>query len=177
MKTILKGRSRIQKGVVLVCVAITPLIFSGFSGTEPKKVVESGMTISWRYEGNRVFFEMQAPTTGWVAIGFNKGESITGTWWLMGRVVNGRAEVVEHYTVSPGNYPTVTSLGEQPQVAAVQGSETNSTQLSFSLPLVAGHRYAQSLAAGTPLVMHIAYSREDDFKHHSMMRTTVLIKL
>ncbi len=136
------------------------------------------MTVSWKYEDNSIYFEMTAPTEGWIAIGFNPDAGITGTYLLMGRVVNGKAEVVEHYTVSPGNYKAINILGDAIAVQDVSGEEnSNSTTIRFSLPMETDGKYQRNMIADTPYQMLLAYSRDDDFQHHSMMRTSVSIKL
>ncbi len=136
------------------------------------------MTVSWKHEGNRVFFEMTAPTTGWVAIGFNPDEGITATYLLMGRVVNGEAELVEHYTLAPGNYKDIESLGDKVAVANVSGEESgNTSTIRFSLPVKTDGKYQKSLTTELKYTMLMAFSRDDDFQHHSMMRTSTSIKL
>ncbi|NJM94214.1 MAG: hypothetical protein HC842_05730 [Cytophagales bacterium] len=69
------------------------------------KTIESGpMTASWHYAEGRIYLEMSAPTTGWVAVGFNQSDQLSGAYLLMGRVRGQQAEVVEHFTSAPGSY-------------------------------------------------------------------------
>ena len=140
-------------------------------------ITKNDMTVTWKHKEARVHFEMKAPTNGWVAIGFNTSQSITGTYLLMGRVVNGVAEVVEHYTLSPGKYKPLETLGAESAVEDVAGSETQEgTTLKFSLPISALNTYARNLSRGETYVLLMAFSREDDFQHHSMMRTAEKVK-
>ncbi len=143
-----------------------------------KEVSKNQMTVSWEHKEERIHFKMTAPTSGWVTIGFNTTASMSGAYLLMGRMVNGKAELVEHYTISPGNYKPITSLGANAAVQNVNGSESNKqTTIQFSLPVEGTNKYARQLKSGSEYAMTLAYSREDDFQHHSMMRTSVNVKL
>ena len=143
------------------------------------KVVEKNeMKVSWHFENDRIFFKMSAPTDGWVTIGFNTVKGTKGAYLLMGNIVEGVPNIIEHYTLNPGDYRTISSLGEKSQVKDITGVEkaSNST-LVFSLPIIAVSKYQKDLTEGTEYTMIIAYSQEDDFQHHSIMRTSVNVTL
>ncbi len=143
-----------------------------------KEVSKNQMTVSWEYKEERIYFKMMAPTNGWVTIGFNSTVSMSGAYLLMGRVVNDKAELIEHYTIGPGNYEPITTLGANAAVQNIKGSEVNKqTTIQFSLPIEVTNKYARQLKSGSEYVMTLAYSREDDFQHHSMMRTSINVKL
>lgn len=143
-----------------------------------QSVSRNKMNVSWHYKSGRIYFTMQAPTTGWVTIGFNTYDGTKGAYLLMGRLVNGKAEVLEHYTLAPGNYQTVQSLGGVSQVSHASGSESSGTStITFSLPTKAAGKYQKSLKNGMEYWMILAYSQVDDFTHHSVMRTSVKIEL
>jgi DOMON domain len=148
----------------------------------PKGVVfddqlnKDGMNVRWSILENDINFTMSAPTCGWIAIGLNETSDISHTYFLMGRVRQGIPELVEHYTISPGNYKSFADLGEPVSVTKIKGAETkSSTELSFTIPLIAKSNKARSIDAGKKYFVWLAYSREDDFQHHSMMRTSAEI--
>ncbi len=142
------------------------------------KVEYKGMTVQWKEEGGRIQFELQAPTEGWVTIGFDDDDSIQGAYLIMGRVINGRPEVVEHFTSSPGMYRPIAELGGEILVAHVGGKESSqTTTISFSLPIGTATEYQRALLRGQSYFLIMAYSRDDDFQHHSMMRTAIQINL
>ncbi len=141
-------------------------------------VQRNGMKVIWEYRQSRLFFEMTAPTDGWVAIGFNTSEDIIGNYLLMGQVVDGRAKVVEHYTLSPGHYESFSAMRVAASVKDVEGVENErNTTLKFSVPITPANSYAKRLDEGTSYILLLAYSQEDDFQHHSMMRTALRIQL
>lgn len=136
------------------------------------------MMVNWHFDLNRIHFELNAPTDGWVAIGFNDQVGITDTYLLMGNVINNKPNVEEYFTLRPGDYQSLKSLGISNEVKNISGYENNNnTYLQFSLPINAQSKYQRDLSIGKNYVMLIAYSQEDDFQHHSIMRTSINVKL
>lgn len=145
---------------------------------QENRISKSGMELQWSYIQDQIHFKIKAPSDGWLAIGFNPNEGITDSYLLMARVIDGRVEVVEHYTLSPGNYKSLEKLGGQSLVQNQKGWEKeSSTEVEFSIPINAQTKYRYDLSPGKEYKLILAYSREDDFKHHSMMRTSTNIKL
>jgi DOMON domain len=141
-------------------------------------VSAQGMSVRWAFSGDQVEFTLSAPTQGWLAIGFNESDALPGTYLVMGRVQAGKAEVVEHKTLAPGDYRPLHTLGGQASVSGVTGRETSSeTVLRFCLPQWVADGLHRRLVPGSRWSLLLAYSREDDFQHHSMMRTHMPITL
>ena len=165
-----------MKTIILIILTLVLCISASSNG--PKTISKNKMKVSWYHQKDSVYFEMAAPTTGWVTIGFNTNSGIQGAYLLMGRVVDGIPSVVEHFTVSAGNYKSIKVLGEEPSVTVLSGLEANGlTKIKFALPIKANNRYQKELNAGKAYSLILAYSQSDDFQHHSMMRTAVQIKL
>jgi hypothetical protein len=143
-----------------------------------KTIDKNGMKVSWYFQNEQIYFEISAPTDGWITVGFNQNSGIQGAYLLMGNVINGKANLVEHYTISTGNYKPITELGEISQVKNIEGEEKNNfTQMKFSLPVKTLNKYQKDLKPDMNYFMILAYSREDDFQHHSMMRTHIKVTL
>lgn len=141
-------------------------------------VTRNGMTVRWEYQADRIHFELRAPTTGWIATGINDRDQLPGMYFVMGRVGTNGPEAIEHHTLRQGDYRSLTELGVPARVAEVQGGEEDgSTRISFSLPIKASSTYHQSFTRGREVYLMFAYSQEDDFRHHSRMRTSVLLQL
>lgn len=145
---------------------------------EPKMITKNGITVSWYFVDTNIHFEMSAPTSGWVTIGFNELRGTKNAYLLMGHVVNGKANVVEHFTQSPGNYNSIEQLGGTLQVQNVSGQETNgTTTIEFTLPIGQSTTYQKELIEGKKYHVILAYSVDDDFQHHSIVRTSKAIQL
>ncbi|MEL6588524.1 MAG: DOMON domain-containing protein [Bacteroidota bacterium] len=139
---------------------------------------KNGMEVSWQIEGSKVWIEVHAPTTGWLGISFNQSEEIVGSYLLMGRIQDGKAEVVEHYTLARGDYRPISMLGGGEAVQDVSGGERDgSSWIRFSIPIDGDGPYRRTLGLGSEHVMQMAYSQDDDFQHHSRMRTSVKVRL
>lgn len=167
-----------MKKIILISCSMLTFLACRAQQKNMQKISQNGMTVSWYHQNERIYFGMSAPTDGWLAIGFNVSDNIKGTYLLMGNVVDGKANVVEHYTVSAGNYKPLTAFAVPSQVKHVEGAESKrNTTVNFSLPVKANSKYQKDLLPGLKYVLHIAYSHEDDFQHHSMMRTSINITL
>lgn len=178
--------STIYTSTILTMLKIIPLYTFGLllainisaQHIDMKQVEKNGMEVSWHFSDQLIHFEVEAPTQGWVTIGFNTHTGIQGAYLLMGRIKHAKAEVVEHYTVSPGKYKPITQLGGEVNIKQISGEESNGrTLIRFSVPVEASNAYQKSLKEGLSYTLILAYSAEDDFQHHSRMRTSHPITL
>lgn len=173
----MKLRIRMMKKQNITLALIGLLTVGGQASAQMIGAIEqNGMTVTWRVMDERMYFKLSAPTTGWLAIGFNETKNLAGTYLLMTRVRNGEPEVIEHYTQSPGTYRPISDLGSEPSVGDVIGSQSRlSTTVEFSIPIKRVSKYHKELINGDPLNMLMAFSRHTDFQHHSIMRTSVRV--
>ncbi len=164
--------------LVLSITLSSVLVISSLNAQDKmKKIEKNGMIVQWHFSVDRIYFEISAPTVGWVTIGFNERDETTNAYLLMGKVVNGKTAVIEHYTQSPGNYSPITDYGIVSRVLDVEGSEVKgTTSISFSIPVLPGSKYHKDLTQGKEIILILAYSQEDDFQHHSIMRTSTKIQ-
>ncbi|PCE66630.1 DOMON domain-containing protein [Sediminicola luteus] len=161
-----------MKTILLMCLSF-PLLYA-----QPKSVQVKNMTVHWSHETERVNFVIQAPTQGWVAIGFNEKPGLSGTYLLMGRINGHKVEIVEHFTLRPGDYRPLTTFGAPISVSETAGHENEKlSTVRFSLPHQPKSPYQKNLKPGKSYHLLLAYSQEDDFKHHSIMRTSIQITL
>ena len=138
----------------------------------------NGMILKWKTDNNWLHLEMTAPQKGWVAIGFNSQSGLTGTNLLMGRVERGSAEVSDRYIHAPGKHEAISSLGGKIWPEAISGEESAAgTTVKFRLPLGRSDQWHHQLTPGKSYYVLMAFSRDDDFAHHSMMRTEIRITL
>lgn len=164
---------------ILICVSESLSNNESIDGsTAPSLVEKNGMKVHWEHRSDSVHFDVSAPTTGWLAIGFNPSDRLKNTYLIMGCHTGGSPRLVEHYAVKPGDYRPIVEFGGQPQATRINGTEKGGkTRLRFSLPLKAADHYRKDLHPGRQYFMLMAYSRSDDFQHHSIMRTSVQITL
>lgn len=142
------------------------------------QISKNGMTVTWHLEGERLHLTMKAPTQGWIAVGFNTVDELTGTNLIMGCVTNGEVTLSDRHILSPGHHQSIEKLGGTSAVQLISGQETdNETQIRFSLPLQVNDPWHLELKPGNQYHLLLAFSQEDDFLHHSMMRCAVKFSL
>ncbi|NJK83355.1 MAG: hypothetical protein HC912_05580 [Saprospiraceae bacterium] len=145
---------------------------------KPKKVVQNGMTLEWRIAEGRIWVSMHAPTQGWLAIGFNEQSGLPNTNLIMASVRGEQLVLSDRYVVAVGHHQSIAELGGTPSAEGGSAKETSEgTTIEFSLPLKAKDQYHVDLEEGKKYYVLMAFSREDDFAHHSMMRTEVRLVL
>lgn len=171
--------------IQLLCLCLFSLAWSCTTAREPhspdgewKSIRERGMEVRWRFTEDQIELEMSAPTTGWLAIGFNGRSGLTGTNLIMGSVANGETTLSDQYVSRPGDHRPISEHGGKSWLQLVDGEETDSqTRIRFLLPRGQSDQWHHALTPGKNLYLLVAFSREDDFAHHSMMRTEVKIEL
>lgn len=147
-------------------------------GSHEKQVEKNGMQVKWKIEQSQIIFQMKAPTNGWVAIGINEQRGLKGTNLIMGNIINEHCTLSDRYIVGIGNHKPVESIGGQSHIHVLSAEEAGgNTLIQFSVRMDASDDYHYQLREGKPVKLLMAYSQEDDFEHHSIMRTSVDIIL
>ncbi len=141
-----------------------------------KTIQKNGMLVTWFYSNDRIHFDLSAPTTGWITVGFNEREELSGAYLLITRIYGSHPQLVEHVVYAPGDYKPIEDT--LPAVADVEGNESSKQSwVHFSLPITSTSDHAKTLQKGQHVHMILAYSNSDDFQHHSVMRTAIRVRL
>jgi hypothetical protein len=140
--------------------------------------VKNGMEIRWKFLPNKQLeIRLSAPTNGWLAIGFNTKSGLKGTNLIMATIKNAEVEIEDHYIIAAGDHQKVEDLGGKNHLLEFSGTESlTETKIIFTLDTQADDHH-HHLKAGHEYFILLAYSRSDDFDHHSTMRTEVKLKL
>ncbi|MFK8005887.1 MAG: DOMON domain-containing protein [Saprospiraceae bacterium] len=137
-------------------------------------IEKNGMQVQWEWEGETFCFQVFAPENGWVAIGLNAKTGLTETNLIMGSVNNKKVIISDRYILKPGNHQTIESLEGKDILMEKKGFENKKgTTIYFEIPTQPNDEFHTNIEKGKKYFMLLAYSREDDFGHHSMMRTKV----
>ena len=144
---------------------------------EPRSLEFQGMEVDWELKGQHIHFEASSPTQGWIAIGINSQNRLAGTHLIMLCVDDEGVSCEEFLVLAPGDYRPMKQLGLPPVVEKTSGEETaTGTSVKFKLPLEAPGPYRHSLKDHADMYLLMAYAREDDFSHHSIVRTMKAFK-
>ncbi len=125
-----------------------------------------GYLLSWRMLPDAVEFEMSAPTSGWVAVGFEPGTVMDQADMVFGWVTStGDVRVVDAFSTGVfGPHPPDEELGGTSDVRSVGGSEEGGrTVIRFTRPLVTGDRFDKEIPQQGTLNLIWAYGEDDDF--------------
>ena len=142
-----------------------------------RHVAAGGMAFTWSIVGEHLVGRLEAPTTGWVAVGFNDEPALAGSRLVMSAVVDG-ALVIEEHVAQPPGHPTREALGGRSGLVTAAGQERDGrTTVDLILHLDPGDGLTPALARGQAIHLTLAWSHEDDFGHHSAMRTAVDVRL
>lgn len=161
---------------IFIMIALTMLL--GAPQNDKKSISKNGMTVQWEILQDSLQVSVFAPTQGWVAIGFNERDELTGTHLIMGCVKAGAVLIEDRYIRKPGDHLAMQALGGVDVLTDRSGEATKKgTTLEFRLPLKVQDSFHCPLEAGKSYYLLLAYSESDDFDHHSRMRTSVKIQL
>ena len=163
-----------MKKIIVLCLIGLFAVNTYAQGT----IEVGGMEISWNYSEDRIYFSLTAPNDGWVALGFNHKDDIQDTHLLMFSTdgVNQRFE--ELYVKAAGNPVPVEELfGKTTEIQYRCSESGGTTYVDFSLDPNNYGELSTALQKGTELWLICAYSEEDEFDHHSMMRKHIKVVL
>ncbi len=148
-------------------------------GMEEKSVTIDGMTVRWSLQaGSMIECTVTAPTTGWIALGFNTRDDIVGTNLIMASVEQGKVRIEDQYVVRAGEHVPVATLGGTSAISNVSGTEQHGiTTVSFRIQQHPEDRFHHHLTEAASVFLICAYSMEDDFAHHSRFRKHIRVTL
>jgi hypothetical protein len=144
-----------------------------------EEVVVDGITLQWRTAGDYLYVNLMAPTTGWVAVGFDPVNAMQDADIIIGYVdSSGEVNIRDDYGTSPGSHASDVSLGGVDNVMDHYGMDDGSmTMLHFKIPLNSGDEYDKMLIPGNTYSVILAYGSADNFTAFHTMATSTEIDL
>lgn len=162
----------------LLIWAFILLFHLGQTHNKMKEIKVDKMVIKWEANAEQVLFEVFAPTSGWVALGFNSTNNIVGTNLIMGASKSNQSIVEDHFVVSVGVHRQTELVGGKTAINNLNCIENSyGTTMKFSIPQVPLDRFHYNLSQGTKLWLICAYSQEDNFEHHSTIREHIEVSI
>ncbi len=141
-------------------------------------IQKNGMQFSWEFQGEYMLCEISSPGKGWISVGFNEINEIVGSNLIIGAAEKDHFKMSDRYVVDFGQHESVLSLGVNEALINREVIENNDgTKMKFKIKRNSNDDYHLTLKKGSEIYVWMAYSREDDFLHHSTMRTSVKLKL
>ncbi len=147
-------------------------VFLNESALWAQQNIQAGkMTCTAQVLQDSIDIHLTAPTSGWLAVGFNKRNNIVQSDLIQLRVRDKKVEVQDQFVTGVGQHPEDTSLGGDNNVAIQSGwEEAGETSIHFRIPLRSEDHYDFQHQRNRKFWIILAYSLHDDFQHHSTMR-------
>lgn len=135
------------------------------------------MTVRHAVSGNDLLISVTAPTTGWVAIGFEPTRAMRDANILIGYVDrNGEVVVEDHFGNTMISHQPDERLGGETNVTVTGGQESGGeTTIEFSIPLDSGDEFDRSLTPGRTTSIILAWGASDNtrIKHRRRYSGTI----
>lgn len=137
------------------------------------------MNIAWSVDGDQLGVKMSAPTTGWVAVGFNPSSKMKDADIIIGYVKKGTVTVKDEFGTAATQHKSDSSVGGTENVTVIGGTEeAGVTSIEFSIPLKSGDAKDSALDPNGDTVVIVAYGPErDSFRTKHKFRDTVTVNL
>jgi hypothetical protein len=125
-------------------------------------------------DGTDLTVSLTAPTSGWVAVGFDPSAMMKDADIVIGYVSDGEAFVRDDFGTGPTSHQPDTELGGTDDLSRVSGEESDGvTTISFTIPMDSADDYDRVLASGATHDVLLAYGPDgtDAFTgHHSWVK-------
>lgn len=138
------------------------------------------VVFQWRVEndGATLHVKLSAPTTGWVAVGFDPSVMMKDANFIIGYVEDGTGYIRDDFGTGVTTHEADIVLGGNSNVTLIEAGESgNMTEIDFSIPMSSGDLYDAVLTQGETYTILLAYgpSGGDDFTSaHQFVRAVSL---
>lgn len=140
--------------------AVLPLDETG-QGSAAGEISRDGVTLTWEYFEDEVAFTVSAPTTGWVAVGFDASSVMLDGDMVIGYVVNEELFISDQWGDGYTSHSADTELGGTMDILSASGTEAEGrTTISFTRPVATGDSFDHDLEPGTTHSVMLAYGPE-----------------
>ena len=140
----------------------------------------SGIHMEWTTVAGAMMVKISAPTTGWIAAGFDPGIGMQDANILIGYVKNDKAYMEDDYGSGPSSHAPDVGGGGTDDITVIIGHETaGRTELQFIIPLDSGDGRDRKLTVGEIYKVILAYGEDnaDDFTSYHKFRIVVDVKI
>jgi len=136
--------------------------------------------VRWKAEGDQLNFEITAPTTGWVSVGFDPERVMKGANFVIGYVDGDTVVAKDHYGSGTFAHKADEELGGTGDIISYDGREENGeTTLQFTIPIDSGDEFDTVLTPGEVHTVLVACGPDgsDNFTKKHSKRSKVDVKL
>jgi hypothetical protein len=138
------------------------------------------ITFTWKPEGQNLNGTVKAPTTGWVAVGFDPAVAMMEANLVIGYVKDGQVFIRDDYGSTLTGHDADVNGGGQDNVINKSGKEEGGfTEVNFTIPLDSGDERDRKLVVGQTYKVLFAYGPNgaDNFTTQHQVRTATNLKI
>lgn len=140
----------------------------------------SGIALEWKVDGDDLVVRLTAPSTGWIAVGFDPESGMRNANIIIGYVDDDGAHLRDDFGTSQSSHMSDLSLGGFDDVTHEDGyEEGDETQIEFVTPLDSEDIYDKPLSEGLTYTVLLAYGEDgaDDFESQHALSTSIEIEI
>ena len=175
--------------LVLIMILMIPFTLLAKGDSEDPSVVQSGdrtitvaenWSFSWRFTDQEIEFTVTAPTTGWVAIGFNPSRMMKDADYKLAYVENGTLYVRDDWGTGNTSHGPDDREGGTQDIRPIEGFESDGvTQVVFAIPQNSGDQYDTVFTPGETYKVLLAYgaNNADNFTGMHRKRESIEVVL
>lgn len=152
----------VSAAFVMAALIVAPAGAQGW-----QELTVGGFTLQWAtVAGDSLAVEVSAPTTGWVAVGFDPDSIMLGANIIIGYVSSGTPNLRDDYGWQVTGHRDDLLLGGTRDLTVDGGTESGgATEIRFTIPLDSGDAYDKALVPGNsyPVILAMGPAGADDF--------------
>ena len=163
--------------MVLFCMIL--FCSTVYATTYDHEIIVQKMAFAWKVAGEDLYVRLKAPTTGWVAIGFNPSAGMKDAKFVLGYVKDGKTIISDEFGTGEIKHEPVEKLGGKSDVTLIGGKEEGGvTTIEFTIPLGSKDAKGGRIDPTGDTTVLLAYGLDGDIsKLRHKFRTGISINL
>jgi hypothetical protein len=175
-------KKMIAVATLFLCACLPASAKPGQADEKPQlafQTVKAGeMVFQYALDGKNLKVKIFAPTSGWIAVGFDPDFMMKGANFIIGYFADGQAVIEDQFGVSSVHHQRDVELGGKDDILEKSACVLpNGSEISFAIPLDSGDPYDKKLEAGKTYTIILAYGNTIDLNKRHKKKYTADLKL
>ncbi len=164
------------------CVTRAPGVLVDRGGSDISSLSVRDMQLSWRFDDELIYFELGAPTNGWLGIAFGPtpglgAGAVGGAGVVAGYIADGEVVVRDDYGCESYAHCADSAIGGTHDLVDVSGEEVPGwTEIRFAMPREALEPFDVGIDPDTTMDVVLGYGFLDRLENNRFARYTIRIR-
>jgi hypothetical protein len=153
-----------KTGLITLMVFGAAVLLPGaiFASDYAHRVEAGEVTVAWTLEGDQIHMELSAETEGWVSIGIDPEDAMSGADIIIGAVKNDKVRIEDHYADRKRGHSPDEKLGGENHVINPEGKEKDGvTTISFTRSVEAAEQWDKPINTSGKTRVMVAHGSRD----------------